>query len=326
MTDERLIYDGNGVPRPNPAFPEPVPTDEPEHFKGQVFEGRVVAYLLEQLSEEEVEQFEDECFAEECWPSRIKLVEDDLIDAYLHDELSPEQHRCFEQNYLTTEERQQRVRMAAALLRQVCEPDPVPEPSVVVVLEKNPWAKRLSTGAVDLTAVSSVAMEIKQRELLAQNQDMARMLQPRAKPFRGRWQLRTAFAVAALIIVAGGFWLYHSRVRPPLVIATLKLTSSVSNRSEDAQARTIKLPPDAGALRVFMMLPNNAAPASRYRVELDTEDETIPVDVAEQDAQSVSVVIPAAKLPRGRYFLQLFAFNSDGTEQPVYGSYTFTVE
>lgn len=291
MTDERLIFDKHGVPRPNPAFPEPEPKDEPEQFKGEVFEGRVVSYLLGQLSEEEVEEFENECFAQEYWPSRIKLVEEDLIDAYLHGELSPEQHRCFEQNYLTSEGRQQRVRMAAALLLQVCETASISDPSVVV-REDGIWAKRI-------------------------------------KSFWAGWTppLRSAYAVAALVIVVGGVWLYVSPVRPPLAVATLKLTSSVSNRSAGAQARTIELPPDAGALRVFLMLPNNAVPASRYRVELDTEDgATMPLPVAGQDDQSVSVVIPASKLARGQYALTLFALKEDGTEQPVYGSYTFTVE
>jgi hypothetical protein len=291
MTDERFIYDGNGVPRPNPAFPTKPREGAGEQLKDEDFEHRAVSYLLGQLSEQEAEQFEDKCFAQECWPTQIDAVEDDLIDEYLHGELSPEQHRLFEQNYLTSEGRQTRVQTAAALLRKVCEADAVPDAPAVVVPNKITWADRIKT-------------------------------------FWGsRGQLRMAFAVAALLIVVGGLWLYLSRVRPPLVVATLKLTSSVSNRSEGAQARTTKLPPNAGALRVFLMLPNNAAPASRYRVELDTEDgETIPLDVAGQDAQSVSVVIPASKLARGQYALTLVALNGNGTEQPVYGSYTFTVE
>src|SRR3712207_2093541 len=82
---------------------------------------RIIAYLLNELSEEESEQFEDECFAAEAWPPEINLAEEDLIDAYLRNELTAERRQRFEQNYLTTEERQERVRVAAALLHHIDE-------------------------------------------------------------------------------------------------------------------------------------------------------------------------------------------------------------
>jgi hypothetical protein len=292
MTDERLIFDGHGVPRPNPAFPQKPLEGAAEQFRDENFDNRVVAYLLGQLSEQEAEQFEDECLAQECWPPQIEAVEDDLIDEYLHGELSREQHQSFELNYLTTEARQARVRTAAALLRHVCEPDPVSVAPVVVVSNGKTWTEQI-----------------------------------RACWESRSWQLRAACAVTALVIVVGGASLYRVSVRPPRVVATLNLTSSVGNRSEGPQARTIKLPPDAGALRVSLMLPNNAAPGLRYRVELDSEDgETTPLAVAGQDDKSVAVVIPVSKLARGQYALTLFAFKDDGTQQPVYGTYTFSVE
>ena len=80
---------------------------------------RIIAYLLKELPEEELEQFEDECFDQESWPSQLNLVEEDLIDAYLRDELTQERRQRFERNYLITEARQERVMMAAALLRHI---------------------------------------------------------------------------------------------------------------------------------------------------------------------------------------------------------------
>lgn len=291
MIHERFIYNENGVPRPNPAVPGGPPEEEPEHLRGEPFARRVVSYLIGQMSEEEAEQFEDECFAQKNWPSQIKLVEEDLIDAYLHDELPPEQRGLFERNYLTTEARQERVRVAAALPRQVCEPDPVVLPPVVTP-EGETWAERL-------------------------------------KAFWGShtWGIRAASAAAALIIAVGGAWFYLAHVRPPHAVATLRLTSSVINRSEGVQARTIKLSPNADALRVFLTLPDRATPAPRYRGELDNQDgETTPLAVEEQDAQAVSVLIPASLLSRGQYAVTLFAIKDDGAEQPVYGTYFFNVE
>ncbi|MFL6228277.1 MAG: hypothetical protein ACJ741_05825 [Pyrinomonadaceae bacterium] len=291
MTDERLIIGKNGVPRPNPALPQEPPEEEAEQFRGEPFARRVVSYLLGQMSEEESEQFEDECFAQKNWPSQVDLAEEDLIDAYLHDELQPEQRRLFERNYLTTEARQERVMVSAALLRQVCERDALAAPSAPM-REAGTWAERLRAFWGGHT--------------------------------RG---LRAASAVAALVIVVSGSWLYLARIRPPRAVATLRLTSSVINRSEGVHARTIKLPPDADALRVFLVLPDHATPALRYRVELDNEaGETTPLDVEGQDAGAISVLLPASRLPRGQYAMTLFAVGDDGAEQPVYGSYIFAVE
>ena len=291
MIDERFIIGEDGIPRPNPTLPEEPPEDEPAELTGEPFARRVTSYLLGQMSEEEAERFEDECFARESWPSQLRLVEEDLIDAYLHDEMRPEQRRLFEQNYLTTEARQERVRVAAALLRQVCESDAAVE-QPVVEQEGETWAERL-------------------------------------KAFWGghSWGLRAASAAAVIVILVAGTWLYFSRARSPRIVATLRLTSNFINRSESVEAGTIKLPADADALRVLLVLPDRATPVSRYRAELENEDgETVPLAAEGQDARTVSVLIPASRLPRGQYALTLFAVRGDGQEQPVYGIYTFSVE
>ena len=83
---------------------------------------RIRAYLLEELSEREAEQFEEQCFAEPEWPtSDLDAAEDDLIEAYVRNELSPDQHRRFEEKFLTTEARKDRVLIARSFLRVVCE-------------------------------------------------------------------------------------------------------------------------------------------------------------------------------------------------------------
>lgn len=292
MIDERFIYNENGVPRPNPALPPEPPEDGPAQFGDEPFARRVVSYLLGELSEEESEKFEDECFAQKEWPSQINLVEEDLIDAYLHDELEAEQRTLFERNYLTTEARKERVWVAAALNRRACESNGVARQPVGVARDGRTWAERLQA------------------------------------LWGGRgWGLRATAAAVALVIMTGGAWLYLSRPRPPRAVAALRLTVSVNNRSAGAQARTVKLPPDADALRVFLTLPDRAPPAPRYRVELDDEGgSSTPLDAEGQDAQAVAVLIPASRLAPGRYALKLFAVGPEGTERRIPGSYFFNVE
>jgi hypothetical protein len=255
-------------------------------------EERIIAYLLEELPEAEMEQFEDECFAQESWPEQINLVEEDLIDDYLRDKLAPEQRRRFEQNYLTIAARHERVSMAAALLRHVDvtqavapEPLPIPPPEPT-------WLERLHA---------------------FWNSQM--------------WQLRAAASMALVVLIAGVGWIAITSMRAPRTLAPLTLTISASNRGEGATASRVTLPPEDAALPVSLILPEPIDPAARYRVELLNEKGEIkPLEINGQDAKSVSVIIPAGKLSRGRHALKLFMTINGGPEQRVNGSYLFTVE
>jgi hypothetical protein len=72
-------------------------------------EERITSYLLQELTEEEAGRFEEQCFAQEEWPAELDSAEQDLIDAYLSNELSKDRRLRFEKNYLTTDARKARV-------------------------------------------------------------------------------------------------------------------------------------------------------------------------------------------------------------------------
>jgi hypothetical protein len=253
---------------------------------------RIIAYLLKELPEEELEQFEDECFQQESWPPQIQLVEEDLVDSYLRDELSQERRARFEQNYLTTEARQDRVRMAAAFLRRVDEYTAGHE-------------------TAEVTPQANVGL---------------------AERLRAFWALRptalwAGMAVVVAAVLCGALWLYLSRGRPPQTFATLTLSVSRSNRAEGAEEGRVKLPLDADALRIALLLPDESPTAARYRVEMEDEaGRTKALDVAGQDSRSIQVIVPAPQLTRGRFSLKLTAVTPDGAEQRVRGNYFLTVE
>lgn len=250
----------------------------------------IIAYLLEELPEADRERLEDECYAQENWPSQIDLVEEELIDNYLRQELVPERRRRFKENYLTTEARHERVRIAAALLHHIDAYNASPAPVPDVSIGKPTLVERL-----------------------------------RAFWRRQTWTLRAATAVAVVVIVTASLWFF--RAPPARVFSTLTLTISNSNRAEGVQPGKVKLPPNAEALNVSLVLPQPVPPAARYRVELENDNgETRSVEVVGKDTQSVMVVIPAAQLVRGQYALKLFAIKPDGTEQRINGIYFFIVE
>jgi methionine-rich copper-binding protein CopC len=248
----------------------------------------IIAYLLEELTEDDLERFEDECFAQESWPTEIELAEEDMIDAYLRNELLPERRQRFEQNYLTTDARHERVSIAAALLRHI---DDVSKPVSVGPSAELTWAGRFH----------------------------AFWNSP-------SWGLRAATAIGLVVVFSGALWLLVLRPSPP-TFAALTLSIRSNNRAEGAQADRIKLPPNAEVLNISLILPQPSPPAERYRVELENDNgDAKSAEVAEKNAQTVFAVVPAAQLARGQYVLKLFAIKPDGTEQRITGSYFFIVE
>jgi hypothetical protein len=82
---------------------------------------RIIAYLLAELSETEAEQFEEQCFNQPEWPAAdLESAEDDLIEAFVRNELTPERRRRFEENYLITEARKDRVLLARSFVCVAC--------------------------------------------------------------------------------------------------------------------------------------------------------------------------------------------------------------
>lgn len=254
-------------------------------------------YLLGDLTQEAQQQVEQHLLTENNFLEELLLGEEELIDDYVGGDLSDEDRLKFEQHFLSTPERHRQLRFARALSRYA----------------SNSTEKASSKSAT------------------------ARPPAPTAEPswaerFRAFWNSRawalSAMALTLVIIASSWLWLFRPHTSTPQTFATLTLPVGISTRAESAQASKVRLPLNADALRISLMLPEGTAPAASYRVELVSDNgETRSLKVAGQDAQSVSVVIPAAQLARGRYALKLFTTNADGTEQRVSGnSYLFTVE
>ena len=237
---------------------------------------------------------------EDSFYEELLLVEEELIDDYVGGQLSLDERQRFEQHFLSIPERHSQLRFAQALSHYV----------------SNSSEKSETESA-----------EAEDAQPLAPTPEPSRSVWFRAFWGSRAWALRAAVALAVVVVMAGALWLSRPRTSPHQTFATLTLTASVGNRAEGPQAGKVKLPPDADALRIFLMLPEAMAPAARYRAELVSgSGETKSFEVAVQDSRSVSVVIPSAQLARGQYVLRLFKTEADGAEQRVGGSYLFNVE
>ncbi len=253
-------------------------------------------YLLGSLSEDARQRVEERLLTEDTVFEELLVCEDELFDDYVAGALSADERSKFEAHFLSTPERQQKLRFALALNRYAANQKEKAESgsakAQVPVPVKATWAERLRA-----------------------------FWNSQAVPLRAA----AAMAVVALILSAG--WLFLRPPSSPRTFATLTLNPGVSNRAEGAQASKVRLPPDADALKISLILPKPVAPAASYRVELVNDRGAIEsVEIAGQDAATVAVVIPAARLARGRYALKLFMTTADGTEHRINDSYYFTVE
>jgi hypothetical protein len=75
-----------------------------------------IRYLLGKTSNAEQEQLEEQYFVDDSWFEHLLTVEDELIDAYVSGDITGEERKRFEQHFLVSPQRQQRVAFAQALL------------------------------------------------------------------------------------------------------------------------------------------------------------------------------------------------------------------
>src|SRR2546423_7598348 len=229
-------------------------------------------YLLGGLSHEVLRRVEERLMTEDGFFEELLLVEEELMDEYVGGQLSSDERRRFERHFLSTPERHGQLRFAQALSRYVSNSSAKSETESPEAQDESARAQRLAPTPEPTWA-------------------------ERFRAFWGNrtWALRTAAALAVVVVLAGAFWLLRPRTTPPQTFATLTLSASMSNRAEGVQAAKVKLPLNADALRIFLTLPEGSAPAARYRAELLSENgETKSFEATAEDSRSVSLVIPAA--------------------------------
>jgi hypothetical protein len=129
-------------------------------------------YLLGALPAEETERLDELSIADDEVAARLDCIENDLVDAYAHGELTGENLKRFESYYLTSPKRREKVQLAQALLAR--EREAATAPSVVLRTVVEPAPK--------------------------EGREASRERRP---PFSGLFQWGFAAAAAAFLLVAG---------------------------------------------------------------------------------------------------------------------------
>src|SRR5437773_3861187 len=76
-------------------------------------------YLLGELTEEGQQQIEERLLRDGDYFEHLQLCEDELVDEYVRGGLPPDEQRRFDNHFLSTPERHEKLRFARALRRYV---------------------------------------------------------------------------------------------------------------------------------------------------------------------------------------------------------------
>ncbi len=90
----------------------------------------IARYLLQDVTPREQEEIERRYFSDPDYLTTIEVAEGDLIDAYVRGRLSRAQVERFEEHFLSTRARRERLEMAEALHLQIPERRTWPMPLV----------------------------------------------------------------------------------------------------------------------------------------------------------------------------------------------------
>ena len=174
----------------------------------------IIAYLLGELPEEELQRFERRYLKDDDLFQELNEIEDELIDDYVSGALSAERRAAFEKHFLGSSERRDKVEFAGSITERA-----------------NLWKKTKAPGIVSL----GPGADERTSEAGASTKAQAKVLPMKRRhvPAWGQW---AAIAAAVLFaIVSVGLWLKTSRLQREL--SSLR-EQQVALKQSEAQSRT----------------------------------------------------------------------------------------
>lgn len=158
-------------------------------------ESESARYLLGEMTEAEQARFEESFFDDVELSELVSDVENDLIDGYVREELSPGERERFERHFLVSERRREKVELARALLQAENESA---ASRVVISRVTLPWWKSM----FESLRVPGTALSY-------------------------------SFGAAALLFLVGGLWLFSEMRQLRNEMARLATERDVQSRQND---------------------------------------------------------------------------------------------
>jgi hypothetical protein len=317
-------------------------------------EQKAVSYFLGNLSEEEREKVEESSFLDPEFGDFLDEVETDLIDSYVRGELDPAAKRNFERNFLVSERRRERVRAARILGREnvyhLPSAETVPSVSetkaglwetlrekfrlpqfglafaagfilllfllggIMLFRRRPPEFVRIGNENISGTPTPSIAREETPRESLVSNQNTNIKPQNTATPPQSPVPTPKAEEKP-------------KQVPPPKqqpVVASFSLDPSPSVRTGGGgTTQNLSIKKETESLRLKLDR-NSEEEFERFNVELRDAGRRLIFTRNLRNRKALTVVIPARRLPPGRYELILKGAKADEDFDEL-NTYNFTI-
>lgn len=225
-------------------------------------------YLLGLLPDDEAERLDELSVADDEVAWRLRVVEDDLVDAYVRGRLGGPTREQFESFYLSSERRRQKVTFARSFLGAV---------------DREDRPADTDTGGDDIRAQAAERATVARGVAPSYGSRV-----PRSRAARG------LAAAAALLLLVSGVLLYQGvRLRQALT-ESQRLSAELSHRARDLEQQIAeRRAAGAGAVEDL-----NSAPASQAEPAQNTTSDrrTIPPEAASRALSTIALVL----LPQAR--------------------------
>lgn len=269
-------------------------------------------YLLGQLAGEQQSHFEERLLTDDDVFEELEIVEDELVDEYLREELTPADRAGFESHFMAAQEHRDKLAFARAfrksLTNKVGLPGQAPSPA---------QPAEPGVGEASGTEASTVRTPSRKKSWFT---------------FFGIQNpaLGYATAVALVLVVVGISWVVWRRAtapRDPGRVLSVVLTSGLTRG--DGEGASVRVPHETDTLRLQLILSDN-----RYKsfeaILLDGDGRALTTQsnlTAETVNGQPAVIfdVPANLVPPGDYRMKLSGLNSDGQPVPV-ASYSFRTQ
>src|SRR5438477_2742947 len=117
-------------------------------------QGNIKKYLLGQLAGADLAEIERRLLTDDEFYEEVQVMEDELVDEYINAELSPDERRLFEKNFLADPESRNKLRLGRALDRHLSvRPLQFGESSKGFAL---PWAAKVFSSPLRIAAFALI--------------------------------------------------------------------------------------------------------------------------------------------------------------------------
>lgn len=305
----------------------------------------ITQYLLGQTTSNEDEIIEGKYASDPNFLNRVEAVEDDLVDAYVRRQLSPEQNEQFERFFLASPDNRDKVQFARTLITEITpevERLPAWQPqSLPLIAPIRAWLLRAHL-SIQFASIAALTLSVitfgigwwllghRTGERSDQTQQVTEnQIQPLSSPKPNQPSVADR---AGQMDSPNQRPTFSSRSTPPrkhkepAVIASFVLTPGLLRGTDEIN--TIQIPPRAGRIE-FRVGTEAVESYDRYRVTLRRIGEReiwrwLINNSSKRQFKFLQVQLPAHLLERGEYLLTVTGIRGAASSEVV-GDYSFTV-